>query len=176
MTRSLLLYGGLAATLMAVWYTAGLDADAPADELLAPARRAAAPGAAVPAAPAPAAVAAAPIAGPVVRMGEERMAAPRGALMGARDWRPPPPPPAPAPAVAAAPPRAPQLPFQYLGRLDDEGGTRVFLSEGNQARPHVVRVGDRLRDYQVESISAQGMGLIYLPLNQKQQLLFGSAP
>lgn len=175
MTRSLLLYGGLAATLMAVWYTAGLDADAPAEELLVPARRAVAPGAAVPAAPAPAAVAAAPIAGPVVRMGEERMAAPRGALMGARDWRPPPP-PAPAPAVAAAPPRAPQLPFQYLGRLDDEGGTRVFLSEGNQARPHVVRVGDRLRDYQVESISAQGMGLIYLPLNQKQQLLFGSAP
>jgi len=175
MNRALLLYGGLAATLVAVWYSAGLETTAGDDDLQAAVRPAPRPGVAPAPMPAPPPGPGAALTAPPTRMGDERLAAPRSPVMGVRDWRPPPPPPPPVVAAVEAP-RAPPLPFRYLGRLDDERGTQVFLSEGNQPRAHVVRVGDRLRDYQVESIGPQGMALIYLPLNQKQQLLFGSAP
>ena len=106
------------------------------------------------------------------------MGEPRVSFMPAHSWRPPEPPPRVAP-VASAPPQAPPLPFRYLGRLDGgDDGPVVFLAEGNQAtaRPLVVRAGDRIRDYQIDAITPRGATFTYLPLNQKQQLQFGSAP
>jgi hypothetical protein len=179
--RNTWLWGALAATLAATWYAAGPgdggdagDADGLAATVRGPAR---APG--PPAAAAPATLAApitAPITAPVARLGDSRMAPPRSALMAPHDWRPPPPPP-PPPAAQAAPPQAPALPFRYLGRLDEgDGSVVVFLGEGTQPRPHMLRVGERLRDYQLQAITAQGLSFVYLPLNQQQQLLFGSTP
>jgi hypothetical protein len=171
-TRTLLLWGGLAATVVATWYAAGIDDTAEPDTVQAVTRPARAPQAASGvAAPAPTA---APITAPMPRIGEPRMAQPRGPLMPVHSWLPPPAPP-PVTAQAAAPPQAPVLPFRYLGRLDEGDGTpTVFLAEGALARPHVVRAGDRLRDYEVLAITEQGMNFLYLPLQQKQQLLFGN--
>lgn len=168
--RTLLLWGGLAATLGATWYAAGIG-DAPDDDTLQAVVRA-------DRGPAPAAeggaTAPAPISSPVARIGDARMAEPRTALMPVHSWRPPPPPP-PAAVQAPPPAQAPPLPFRYVGRLDDgDGAPTVFLAEGALARPHVVRAGDRLRDYEVLAITERGMTFVYLPLQQKQQLLFGN--
>lgn len=70
------------------------------------------------------------------------------------------------------PPLAPPLPFRYQGKVIEDGRVIAFLAEGT--RTHVVRAGDRLTSYQVEDITAAGMTLVYLPLNEKQQLMFGS--
>ncbi|MGV3499142.1 MAG: hypothetical protein ACO1OR_09985 [Hydrogenophaga sp.] len=176
--RTVLLWGGLPATAVATWYAAGIDDTAEPDTVQAVARPARTPqvtsGVAAPA-PAPdTRPTAAPITAPVARIGEPRMAAPRAPLMPVHSWLPPPAPP-PAMAQVAAPPQAPALPFRYLGRLDEgDGVPAVFLAEGALARPHVVRAGDRVRDYQVLAITEQGMTFVYLPLQQKQQLLFGN--
>lgn len=184
-SKSIGLWVALAATLAATWYAAGIDSSGPADdELGVPARAARNPPERAPRAlptgvlPAPDAspprVALAPGDGPKAPRAE-RMAPPREPLMAPRGWQPPPPPP--VAAVAPPPPQAPPLPYRYLGRLEDpQGGTTVFLGEGPQARPIAVRQGDRLSQYQVEAVGANGMTLIYLPLNQKQQLLFGNTP
>lgn len=176
---SLGLWAALAATLAATWYAADMESTESSDEALSVPARAARP---LPTGVVPAPVmtgepvaVAAPTAFSTPR--GERMAPPREPLMAPRGWQPPAPPP-PA-AVAAPPPTAPPLPYRYLGRLEGgEGGTTVFLAEGAspQARPLAVRAGDRISQYQVEEVSARGMTLIYLPLNQKQQLLFGSTP
>ncbi len=73
----------------------------------------------------------------------------------------PPPPPAPPP-----------LPFRYQGKVVEEGQVIAFLAEGT--RTHIVRAGDRLASYLVEDIGPAGMTLVYLPLNEKQQLMFGN--
>lgn len=70
------------------------------------------------------------------------------------------------------PPAAPPLPFRYQGKVIDDGQVIAFLAEGT--RTHIVREGDLLSRYRVEGISPTGMTLVYLPLNEKQQLLFGS--
>ena len=180
MNRSSLgLWAALAATLAATWYAAGIDSSASSDETVGVPERAARP---LPTGVVPApvvtrdAVAVAAPAAPATHRGE-RMTPPREPLMAPRGWLPPAPPP-PA-VVAAPPPTAPPLPYRYLGRLEGgEGGTTIFLAEASnpQARPLAVRAGDRLSQYQVDEVNARGMTLTYLPLNQKQQLLFGSTP
>jgi hypothetical protein len=173
---SLGLWAALAATLAATWYASDMESQASPDAVVSAPERAAR---ALPTGVVPAPVVtgeAVAVAAPVVSPGE-RMAPPREPLMAPRGWQPPAPPP-PA-AVAAPPPTAPPLPYRYLGRLEGgEGGTTVFLAEGAspQARPLAVRAGDRISQYQVDEVSARGMTLTYLPLNQKQQLLFGSTP
>ncbi|HSX94384.1 MAG TPA: hypothetical protein VLG41_15760 [Hydrogenophaga sp.] len=174
---SLGLWAALAATLAATWYAAGIDSSASSDETVGVPERAARP---LPTGVVPATVitgeaVAAPVA-PTPSQGE-RMAPPREPLMAPRGWLPPAPPP-PA-MVAAPPPTAPPLPYRYLGRLEGgEGGTTIFLAEASNpsARPLAVRAGERFAQYQVDGISARGMTLTYLPLNQKQQLLFGNTP
>lgn len=174
--RNLALIGALAATLAATWYAAGLEeaddalGDAAGDELLA--RPAPAPKR--PPAPAPdaGAGAAVPNAAPAADAAP-RLAPPAGDLFAVRSWQPPPPPPAP-PAVAP-PPVAPPLPFRYLGRMEDGGAIAVFLVEGNQPNARVLRQGDVSGNYRVDEITGEGMRLTYLPLNQTQQLLFGSS-
>jgi len=165
-SRSTGLLLGLAFTLAATWYAAGIEA--PEDDLLAethtPARAARTPvttpktdplGAGAPADGAP------------------RMEAAAGNLFAVRSWRPPEPPP--SVAVQAPPPSAPPLPYRYVGRMEEGGAVVVFLAEGAaDARPRLVRQGDQWPNYRVDEITPQGMRLTYLPLNETQRLLFGS--
>lgn len=104
-----------------------------------------------------------PERGPVARM------QPTGPnLFAVRETQPRP----PVKKLPPPPPAAPPLPFRYQGKVIDDGQVIAFLAEGT--RTHIVREGDLLSRYRVEEISPTGMTLVYLPLNEKQQLLFGS--
>lgn len=97
-------------------------------------------------------------------------------LFAAKSWQrpppPPPPPPAPTPPPPPPPPAAPPLPFRFIGRMDDGATAKVFLQRGEQV--YAVAVGDVIeRQYRVERIDAAQMTLVYLPLQQRQPLLFG---
>ncbi len=81
-------------------------------------------------------------------------------------------PPSPPAATAVVAPKAPPLPFRYLGRLLDGPRTVVFLGQG--PRTHLVQEGDLIADYRAERVDPRGMTLLYLPLNEKQFLTFGS--
>jgi hypothetical protein len=74
--------------------------------------------------------------------------------------------------VAVVVPRAPPLPFRYLGRIEEDGQVVVFVGEGTTTR--VLRKGQTLANYRVEEVTAQSMRLVYLPLNETQRLLFES--
>lgn len=91
-------------------------------------------------------------------------------LFAPRNWQPPP--ARSSPAVVTRP-QAPPLPFRYLGKVLDSGEIMVFVDQG--ARTHLLRKGDVLADYKVEQITPAEMTLVYLPLNEKQRLTFGSA-
>ena len=75
----------------------------------------------------------------------------------------PPPPPPPAP-------KAPPLPFRYMGLLKESNAkTLVYLSRDDQL--YAVRPGDVLEGtYRVEAISGQSVTFVYLPLNETQEL------
>jgi hypothetical protein len=78
-----------------------------------------------------------------------------------------PPPPAPPPAVALPPPKpmAPDPPFTYLGRIDQDGRSHVFLGLG--ADPRVVEVGEAVdAQWKVEKADPTQLVLRYLPLNE----------
>ena len=111
---------------------------------------------------APATAAAAP--------GAARMHHTKANPFAAHSWLPPvpkakaPPPP--------PPPRAPPLPFAYLGKMQDGAAMTVFVSQG--ARNIVLRSGDTLPQYRVDSITPTDMTFVYLPLGEKQRLTFGS--
>lgn len=80
---------------------------------------------------------------------------------------PAPPPPAPPPAIVRPPPKpvAPDPPFTYLGRIDQDGRSHVFLSLG--ADPHVVEVGQAVdAQWKVEKADPTQLVLRYLPLNE----------
>lgn len=170
--RSLWLGGGLLLTLVATWYAAGVE-DSGDDLLAAPQRTAPAARASAPNLPGlPAVTSTSPSA---KREPEaQRMTREGGDLFAILSWQPPPPPP--AAAAPAPPPRAPELPYSYLGRMEEDGRVIAFLAEGAQKLPRVVRQGDLLPNYRVDEITAQGMRLTYLPLNETQRLLFGSTP
>jgi hypothetical protein len=87
----------------------------------------------------------------------------------ARSWAPPPP---PASVVRAVVPKAPPLPFEYLGKMLDGKAVTAFVSMGGQT--HLLHSGDTVRDYRVDAISAKEITFVYLPLNEKQRLSFGS--
>jgi hypothetical protein len=168
-TRSMGLALGLALTLAAVWYAAGLE-EADTELLAEPAPRDAAPRRA--AVPAGRPVVALP-ADAVPAAAGARMDPPQGPLFAAHSWQPPAPPPqaaAPAPA-----PQAPALPFRYVGRMEEDGQVVVFLTEGAELRPRLVRQGDLLPNYRVDEVTSQGVRMTYLPLNETQRLLFGNA-
>ncbi|WP_428827822.1 hypothetical protein ACLIKD_07580 [Azonexus sp. IMCC34842] len=78
----------------------------------------------------------------------------------------PPPPPPPKPT-------APPLPFQYLGKLSEDGETRVFLN--HQGKHLIAKVGDVINGtYNVEEIAGGQMTFLYQPLQEKQTLAIGS--
>lgn len=76
---------------------------------------------------------------------------------------------------AAAPPSAPPLPFQFIGRLADSSDLQVFLQNGEKL--YVVRKGDVIDDtWRIESINDKALSLVYLPLHLTQTLSVGSNP
>lgn len=84
---------------------------------------------------------------------------------------PPPPPPPAAPLVVVPPPRpvAPAPGFSYLGRMVRDNTTYVFLGQGNGIE--VVPVGGTAEGgWRIEGISATGLVLRYLPLDETRQL------
>jgi hypothetical protein len=110
-----------------------------------------------------------------VRPRAELMAAAGGGpeqagLFSGRSWTPPPTTSKPAPPP---PPTAPSLPFTYLGKQTTGGRTEVYLASGD----NVFVVGEQsiIRGtYRVESIRPPLLSMIYLPLNQVQQISIGA--
>lgn len=80
---------------------------------------------------------------------------------------------APPPSKAPPPkPTAPPLPFQYLGKLTEDGETRVFLN--NQGKYLIAKQGDIIDGtYRIEEIVGGKMTLLYQPLQEKQILAIG---
>ncbi len=66
-------------------------------------------------------------------------------------------------------PRAPALPFEYVGMLQEGNVAKVFLLK-NQAL-HIVKEGEKIEGkYQLKSVSDSQLRFIYLPLNITQTL------
>jgi hypothetical protein len=93
---------------------------------------------------------------------------PRGELFGFRSWAPSQHVvrAAPGAAPAAAPP---PMPYRIAGQVVHDGTARVVLARDD--RVLTVREGEMLDDdYRVESIMADGVTLVYLPLGVREQL------
>jgi hypothetical protein len=79
-----------------------------------------------------------------------------------------------APLPPPPAPRAPPLPFTYLGKAVEQGKVTVFLSRGDNT--YIARVGDTLDGkYRVERVDERTVVFRYLPLGQHQQLALGEA-
>ena len=83
-----------------------------------------------------------------------------------------------APVKVAAPEQSattgPALPFRFLGRLEENGVTRVFLVYNEQNL--VVQAGDVIAmDYRVVSVEDGVMTLFFIPLGLTQTLEIGPA-
>lgn len=77
---------------------------------------------------------------------------------------PPPPPP--------EKPRAPRLPFKFMGQLVEDGSVRVFLSD--QERHLIVKSGEVVNGvYKIERIDDRQIVFVYLPLKERQILPTG---
>ncbi|OGT18536.1 MAG: hypothetical protein A2342_02335 [Gallionellales bacterium RIFOXYB12_FULL_54_9] len=89
-----------------------------------------------------------------------------------KSWYVPPPAPPPAPVQQVAPPvpTAPPLPFQYMGRMQEEGGKLiVYLSQGQRA--YSVSQGDTLNGtYRLDKVASNHLVMTFLPMNIKQTL------
>jgi hypothetical protein len=71
------------------------------------------------------------------------------------------------PAQPAAP-GAPPLPFQYFGRLTENGKTEVFVMRGEELLS--IAPGQKLGEYRVEQVAESSISFTYLPLKMKQTL------
>ena len=73
-------------------------------------------------------------------------------------------------AKAAAPekPAVPPLPFQYFGRLTENGKTEVYVRRGEELI--TLAPGQKIGDYRVEQIADASISFTYLPLKMKQTL------
>lgn len=65
-------------------------------------------------------------------------------------------------------PVAPPLPFQYFGRLTENGKTEVFVMRGEELL--AIAAGQKIGDYRVEQIADASISFTYLPLKMKQTL------
>jgi len=98
---------------------------------------------------------------------------PRGELFGFRSWT------ASRPLVQAAPVAAlaavpPPMPYRIVGQVVHDGTARVVLARDD--RVLTVREGEMLDDdYRVESIKADGVTLVYLPLGVREELAVTAA-
>ena len=78
----------------------------------------------------------------------------------------------PAQVSNAAPvvqkPVAPPLPFQYFGRLTENGKTEVFVMRGEELI--AVAAGQQIGDYKVEQVADTSISFTYLPMKMRQTL------
>jgi hypothetical protein len=70
----------------------------------------------------------------------------------------------PSPSKPAPPP----LPFQYFGRLTENGKTEVFVLRGEEL--FAIEPGQTLGEYRVASVGEKSIAFIYLPLKTRQTL------
>jgi hypothetical protein len=72
--------------------------------------------------------------------------------------------------IANIPPKpaAPPLPFQYFGRLIENGKTEVFVLRGEELLS--IEPGQKLGEYLVDSVSDKSIAFTYLPLKTNQTL------
>lgn len=92
-------------------------------------------------------------------------------LFPSQTWRAPPSPPPPPITVTPpppAPPRAPPLPFQYLGRWQEGGKDVYFLEQGS--RLVEAQVGDSLTGWHFDQATETGLTFTWTALNQQQIL------
>ena len=71
-------------------------------------------------------------------------------------------------AVEKQAPVAPALPFQYFGRLTQNGKTDVFVMRGEELI--ALAAGQTIGDYRVEQVADASISFTYLPLKMKQTL------
>jgi hypothetical protein len=71
-------------------------------------------------------------------------------------------------AQVAEKPAAPPLPFQYFGRITENGKTDVFVMRGDELL--AVAPGQKLGEYRVDKIGASSIAFTYLPLKARQTL------
>ena len=71
-------------------------------------------------------------------------------------------------AQAAQKPVAPPLPFQYFGRLIENGKTEVYVMRGEELIS--LAVGQQIGDYRVEQVADASISFTYLPLKMRQTL------
>ena len=96
----------------------------------------------------------------------------RGELFGSRTWTPP------VVAKPEAPPRppepvAPPNPYKVAGTLVQAGAKRVYLVKGD--RVYEAKQGDDLDEgYRVDTIAADHVVLLYVPLGKKEELAIAS--
>lgn len=86
-----------------------------------------------------------------------------------------PPPPISTQAVVQPPakPVAPPLPFKYLGLMADGGQLIVFVARGDELLS--LKQGDVVANqYRVDAATEASVTFVYLPLNERQVLAFGS--
>jgi hypothetical protein len=76
----------------------------------------------------------------------------------------------PRPAAAAAPAKAavPPLPFQYFGKLIENGKREVFVMRGDELLS--IEAGKTYGDYRVDQIAEARITFTYVPLKTKQTL------
>ncbi|HKU48071.1 MAG TPA: hypothetical protein VJQ58_14380 [Burkholderiales bacterium] len=72
--------------------------------------------------------------------------------------------------TAAEKPTAPALPFQYFGRLTENGRTDVFVMHGEELI--AVEKGKTIGEYRVDQVAESSISFTYLPLKTKQTLDF----
>jgi hypothetical protein len=71
----------------------------------------------------------------------------------------------PPPAAPVAPP----LPFEYTGRIEGREGPTFLLSRGPES--FAVHAGETIdADYRLETVSADTLTFVYVPLNERQTL------
>ncbi len=71
-------------------------------------------------------------------------------------------------AQVAEKPTAPPLPFQYFGRITENGKTDVFVMRGDELL--AVAPGQKLGEYRVDKVGASSIAFTYLPLKARQTL------
>lgn len=76
----------------------------------------------------------------------------------------------PAAGVPNAPakPVAPPLPFQYFGKLIENGKTEIFVMRGEELLS--IAAGQTLGEYRVDKLTDSTISFTYLPLKMKQTL------
>ncbi len=77
--------------------------------------------------------------------------------------------PGPAQKAAAALPVAPPLPFQYFGKLTENGKTEVYVMRGEELIS-IARGQSIGAEYRIDQVSESRIEFTYLPLNMQQAL------